>query len=56
MYIGKCYKQGARDSPKEVGDSQKVFQVKMGRKDNKWDELPTGNNNSLPAHRYLNEN
>jgi len=48
MHIGKCYKEGAKDSPKEVGDPQKVFQVKMARKDHKWDELPTGNNNLLP--------
>jgi len=49
MHISKLCDACARDSPKELGDSQKLSEVKVGRNVHEFDDFPAGNNNSFAS-------
>jgi len=55
MPISKLCDGGARDSPKELGDSQKFSELKVGRNVYEFDDFQAGNNNSFAASRYLKQ-
>jgi len=42
MHISKLCDACARDSPKELGDSQKLSEVKLGRNVHEFDDFPAG--------------
>ena len=55
MHIPKLSNGCARDSPKEVGDSQKLSEVKVDPNEHEWDNLRANNYNSFAASRYLKQ-